>query len=265
MKQSNSFSISRLGMLFKQDYIENYRQLFLSSGFIVLLLSVVYILICANCRYYADDSIFNSNMKHHSIGWLVAVFIISGMIAGSSMFSSMRRSAGRLSTLMVPASQLEKFIERWLVAVPGYIIVFALAAFVADLIRIGFCEWILDRSATAITLSDIFDGVYPLPRKIATALLLFMFAQSFFVLGSIVWQKLAVVKTFWVLVAIGAFYAAVAGWIMYTFQNPELNYSTAGSMFDNDTLIYTGIAIATLFNYGTAYMRFRESEIINRW
>ncbi|MCM1094554.1 MAG: hypothetical protein NC421_11430 [Lachnospiraceae bacterium] len=265
MKRSDSFSISRLGMLFKQDYIENYRQLFLSSGFIALLLSVIYILICSNSRYYADDSAFNLNMKHYSIGWLLAVFIISGMIAGSSMFSSMRRSAGRLSSLMVPASQFEKFIERWIVAVPGYIIVFAIAAFVADLIRIGFCEWILERSTTAITLNDIFDGIYPLPKKIATALLLFMFAQSFFVLGSIVWQKLAVVKTFWVLVAIGAFYAAVAGWIMYTFQNPELTYRSAGSMFDNDALIYTGIAVATLFNYGTAYMRFRESEIINRW
>ena len=64
-----------------------------------------------------------------------------------------------------------------------------------------------------------------------------------------VWQKLAVVKTFWVLVAIVAFYAAVAGWIMYTFQNPELNYTNAGSIFDNDTLIYTGMVIATLFNY----------------
>ncbi len=264
MNTNQTFSFSRLGMLFKKDFIEHHRQFLLAAGFVMLLLSVLNISISINYSGLPNDANFNTTCIHVEKGWVIAAFIIFGMIAGASLFTTLKNPAQRLSTLMVPASQLEKFTERWLLVVPGYIVIFLFVACVADLVRVGFCEWIMHRSVTAITLSDIFDGTYSPLRKFALATLLFLAMQSFFVLGSVVWQKLAMVKTFWVLVAIGFVYIAVGAWIMDTFHRPGTSFIQPW-LFESASAQNTLLAVIALFNYSVAYLRLRESEIINRW
>lgn len=264
MKRNQSFSLYRLGMLFKQDYLENYRQMFLTTGFAVVFISVINIFIAIDNNGLRSFDGFNRTCLHFEAGWLIATFIIFGIIAGSSLFTTLKTPASRLSTLMVPASQPEKFIERWLLVVPGYIIAFAFAAFIADSIRVGFCEWFLHRDTVFITLTDIF-GATPITREeYGYGILLFLFLQSFFVLGSVVWQKLATVKTFWVLAAIVAIYVATGPWIAKNFYHPGYSYE-APAILDNDNAMYAILGAITLFNYALAYLRFKESEIINRW
>lgn len=263
MKTNRHFSLSRLGMLFKQDFIENHRQLLLASGFSLLLLSVLSISISLNFSALPDDSHFNTMCIHVERGWFIAAFIIFGMIAGSSLFTTLKTPAGRLSTLMIPASQLEKFIERWLIVVPGYILLFILIGSIADLVRVGFCEWILHRNVTMIQPHDFFD-TDSLPRKYFVATLGFLSLQSFFVLGSVVWQKFAMVKTFWAMVFIGGAYSLTGIALMEWLHNPRTAYPEP-EFLKTDTVPCIIASLVTLFNYSVAYLRLRESEIINRW
>ncbi len=268
MEQTQTFSFYRLGMLFKHDCIENYRQLLLSTGLIILALSVINILISITYTALPDDVQFNMSCTHIEAKWLIAAFIIFGFLAGASMFSSLRTPPGKLSTLMIPASQIEKFVERWLVVVPGYLITFTIGVMAAECIRIGFCDWVLGRNPDAITpiaLSDIFDGVNPMWEKVSKALLGFLFIQSFFILGSVVWQKLSVIKTFWCLAAIAIIYGGAIFLIIYEFKNPAYTYFPKKMDFTDTNWIYAITAAITLFNYIITFVRFRESEIINRW
>lgn len=263
MKTSQYFSLPRLGMLFKQDFIENHRQLFLASGFALLLLSVLGISISLNFSAISEDSDFNTMCIHVERGWFIAAFLIFGMIAGSSLFTTLKTPAGRLATLMTPASQLEKFIERWIVVVPCYILLFILIGIIADLVRVGFCEWILHRNATMIQPHEIFD-TDNLPRKCFAAMIGFLFLQSFFVLGSVVWQKFAMVKTFWAIVFIGVAYFLTAIGLMEWLHTPGTAYLQP-EFLKTDTVPCIIASLITLFNYSVAYLRLRESEIINRW
>lgn len=69
-------------------------------------------------------------------------------------------------------------------------------------------------------------------------------------------------------VVITLIYGRVAVWIYDLFHKEDLFYG-APPLLDNDKTVFWSAAILmtviSLFNYLLTYLRFRESEIINRW
>ena len=90
----------------------------------------------------------------------------------------------------------------------------------------------------------------------------FLCVQSFFLLGSVVWLKNALVKT------LGAMFLIWLSYMFVTIGYATLIVDEANHYEKNfdlemvSTVLGMGI---TLFNYLLTYMRFREAEIINRW
>lgn len=273
---SQFFSFGRLTLLFQKKLAENWRTLLLSCAGLLAFLAVFGI-IFANESYYEgiQQEYYSSHSAKTFTTFIVMVFFIAGAYVASISFGSMAGGAPTLATLMAPASQFEKYLMRWLVAVPLFILLFFFFAFIADWIRVCYAELRFEMDVRPIPWFKLafrpddagyFDGASDF------VMMMFVCMQSFFFLGAIVWPKRSMVKTFVTVAAVSFIYFWVIFLIVTTFEPSGACYYAGPSVdrdFD-DPRIITGLAdillaIVALFNYWLTYRRFREAEIINRW
>jgi hypothetical protein len=104
------------------------------------------------------------------------------------------------------------------------------------------------------------------PAVVGIFLSCYFFLQSFFLLGSTVWPKNALIKTFAAGVCIFVSYILIAVLCLkailpnnFFMTEPYIDREASGGW-----LIFITSFFA-LFNWVLAYFRFKESEIINRW
>lgn len=270
MKEKNLFSFSRLLLIGKRDVIENWRHLLLSLGGLLGALSLIGIL-CA-VSYSSHIASSSGDIMDVEIGWFAVALSIVGIILASSSFKSLSAPVTALPSLMLPASQFEKFLYRWLIAVPLFMIVASLTAYLADWVRVLFTSWVygVDMSPvdwiSEITVKHFSGRTAAFPWVM---LLYYLMVQSFFLLGSVVWSRARFIKTFVCLIAIFIIYGRVGMWV-YKLMTPDGVYGIVPPQwFNNDEIVFavamTILAVITLFNYALCYMRYREAEIINRW
>lgn len=258
------FSLPRLGLLFKQDAMENYRKLLLSTGVLFAVLAMVGIYADYLCRHVYDQATFDHSVTTTMRVWYILIFFIAGAFAGASLFPSFRTKPGRIATLMTPASQAEKFIERWLVVVPLYIVAYVVIASIAEWVRVEAAGWFVDYKASFLDIGEIFNGQFSTAKKLSIALIGFLCTQSFFILGGQIWNRMAVAKTFGSIVLIGLIYIGIGAWIVDTFIESDMRYDFPLDWNPVDVTCIVMVVI-TIFNYAVSYLRFRESEVINRW
>jgi hypothetical protein len=186
----------------------------------------------------------------------------------------------RLSYLVNPASNIEKYLTRWLITTIGYIFAFFIAFWIADIIKVAICSAILpDVDIQLLDLSklrnpgdDFRNGYYMLPWQVFDAMIFFyLFLQSLFLLGSTIWEKVSFIKTFTALSAIIFVYIMVCRWAILLSYGDLDGFGNVMSSFFQDTtetqaLTYIIIVFAplTLANWTLAFFRIRESEIIKR-
>ncbi|MDE5962291.1 MAG: hypothetical protein K2H08_11345 [Duncaniella sp.] len=275
MDTNQFFSFDRMSLLVRKNIQENWRQIALSWAGIFGLLVIIALLVARASHY---DGIQPEYYSSHSIanflGWITAVFSICGVYVAACSFKRMATPPGALSTLMTPASQFEKFALKWLAAVPVYILVFFVIAYLADWIRVYASYWMYDIEVRPVNVTKIL--FHPtdmgLVKGIAwRSLLYFLAMQSFFLLGSIVWPKNSALKTFVCMIAIGFIYVWVGIWIasLSDMSDGDSHLYYGGPEFLNeDSVLYVVdvfTAIIAVINYWLTYRRFREAETIGRW
>jgi hypothetical protein len=175
--------------------------------------------------------------------------------------------AGRISLYSQPSSNFEKYFIRWLTAVPLYLIIYALFFVIADIIG----TWI------AMLIYPDIPGIHNIFydtllkeffSKDQTPLLfisLYFGLQSAFMLGSAVFQKNALVKTF-VSVAI---IAIISFYILYTTDGAKyaIQINNYIGYYRSIYMISCNIATCviiflTLFNWLVTYLRFKENDVV---
>lgn len=208
--------------------------------------------------------------------YVMSIFGFSALSASLSM-EWMSTPNRRLNTLMIPATQLEKYIARWIIYVFGFFIVFNIVFLFADYLRVITTPVIarindiecVSKPKTLLSWVDYAFSHEPIfkDRGVIWMLISMLLAfQSLFVLGSSIWPrnsfiKSAAISTVLILVFIftGVYIAE------NVFDYSRYNYPRAdyfGEHFGIMAAIFMGI---TLFNWTLAYFRFKESEIIQRW
>lgn len=279
MNGNQTFSFPRFGALIKKSWIEDWRSILLSGGSMLGLLTLTGILIAMAYHYEGQQAeSYGTNMLHIEAMWFGFYIIVGALLFASRSFSTMATPQSSLSTLMVPASQFEKYLYRLILAIPVYFIVMFILVVVADWLRVIFVELYYNTSVRPINWSKLLlpdSEVYAdvaisgsFFRVMARSFLVLLMAQSFFFLGAIVWPKHSMLKTFLSIVVIIFGYVLWAAWIMTTFENDGMSMNGLSWIDDKDTLISINnilCVIIAIFNYWLAYRRFRESEIINRW
>jgi hypothetical protein len=221
-----------------------------------------------------------SYINRELLTFMSILFFVAGVFFASTFMVSMNSKLKRISYLVNPASNLEKYLTRWLVTTIGYILAFFIALWIADVIRVAACSIIfpdadirfLDLSKLRYPGDDFRNGYYMMPRQVFDAMIFFyLLLQSLFLLGSTFWEKASFLKTFTALSAIIFVYIMICRWAILLsyggldgFGNVLQSFSSGITDKHVFTCIYLVLSFMTLANWTFAYFRIRESEIIKR-
>lgn len=276
MIRDTFFSLPRFMNLCRKEMVENWKTYMLRSVMIFGVLAIMFLW----KGYFQYEYMEHSLKGELDPIWEfeAAVFIwglvIWGCISASFAMERMKSKTSRTVVLMTPATMFEKFFSRWLVATCGFLMVYLIAFKLADWTRVlvyvlrhpdldsitQFPLWQFCCNTGSFYESFVGNGDAMLFVSAYFAV------QSFFLLGSVIWPRNSLVKTFAAGVCIIIVYTLIAAALMKVFL-PD-NFYMANPGISNETmltLISTGLCLFALFNWVLAYFRFKESEIINRW
>ena len=214
MSTNNTFSFSRLALVMKRDWMENWKKnlnlfLAMSLAFLAVYLFQMndfdYPIVGENMSIDAMDYI-----NSHTQGF-ATIFYLTLFYQAAEIMSNMRKKESRLSYLVLPATMLEKFIARALSFTAGIVVMLLASSLLAEVVRWAFMPFfpsLADRFKIFVwagAWGNIFDsfigepkllinnGAF-VPQGIMNTLVFFWF-HSLFVLGGSYFGKHAFFKT----------------------------------------------------------------------
>lgn len=194
--------------------------------------------------------------------------LIAGII-GSLTFSNMKTKTGRISTILLPSTALEKFLVRWLAVVPGLLIVLILGFYIGDVSRI-IVSWIdgAEMGSRYYRIIDIWTIIMrsfgESSVSVMTSCFLiccFFFSQALYIYGAILWPKLSYIKT---VLALWVLEITLGPAIIFTLKHFgfSLNMLTKAQALSLLWIACTLLIVLTLILYFLTYLRFKNSQVI---
>lgn len=212
-------------------------------------------------HYGSEDPMVTAEM----VVFTVALLFFSTLSA-AALGSNLRDKAGRISAFMLPATQLEKFMARWVIFIPMALIVFLLGFLCIDLLRMVM-TWIFIPEASG-SIHSILTAEYYSSDTVLIMASYILSSQASFALGSMLWPKNSWVKTFAALSAIGIIGSFIMAWLaMALFRNNGVYHYSGIDILDEcgvDLLVAVSLLWTVLYHV-IAYYRYKEMEIIQRW
>ena len=266
---NDNFSTARFVQVFKLYMHERMRSLTM-QGIVMAALTAMVIFLCCWGAFkdaYSPDAYFGGNSVSDPMCVImlmiyVAMIIAFGAIICSQAADGMQRKAGRLVVLMTPATQFEKYLTRWIVCTPVYLIVFTLMFILMDTIRVAAASAMYPQCTyIQSTLSMFFNGKVDIETTVTIALVT-LSIMSFYLLGSFFWPKNAFVKTAVASIAFILITIFVAALIQPLWWG-DMHYSDDGTSTRN--ILWISMTILTLLCWTLGYLRFRQDEVIQRW
>lgn len=264
------FSFSRFGKLFYKEISENWKL----YGLQVL---VMYVAMAITLIWYSytDYTSFNTLAKTNDLNvhiftlvfwmWSWWIFICLGT---SFAFKTMKGKTGRITMLMTPVTAFEKFFFRWLIYVLVLPLLILLSIWLADYTRV-FVYSAIYPEMPFIEVTDFKhfvdqgDGGYSLCHSWVDGSLLILlnvYIQSFFLLGSIIWPKNSFIKTLIAFVLfVFLYYWVVVGFSHFTENSALANLNSF--IFKWGHVLFP---VLTIINWVLTYFRLKESEVIHR-
>lgn len=270
MIKDTFFSFSRFGKLFRKEILENWKLYVL--GILTMYGIMTIALLWSACPEYNsyNPSFGSDDLNTHVFTLVFWMWSWWGfMCLGTSFaFRAMKSKTKRITTLMTPATNFEKFFLRWLIYVLFLPLLVFLSMKLADCTRVFICSMIYSEVPfIEVTQFKYFvdqgDGGYSLCHNWSQGSLLILvnlYIQSLFLLGSIVWPANAFVKTLVALLIIGFVYYWIGIISSHFIEGAELrNFSLLVFQWGHVPLL-----VLSIINWTLAYFRLSESEVIHR-
>ena len=278
---NNTFDIRRFGLVIRKDLIENGKRFMLL--FLTMLGLIALAITFTTLNYYngrnSDDYLL---LNRDLLILLSLMFFGFGIWFASTFSTPMNSKLKRLSYLVSPSSNLEKFLTRWILTTIGFLLAFFATIWLADILRVAICS--VAYSEIDFHFIDITKLVSPnenanyreylVPKEVFTIVLsIYFLLQSIFLLGSTFWEKASFIKTFTAVAAIITAFLLICRWAILLFYGDLDGYSNVFSSFElNETYtemqatIFATIVISafTITFWVLAFFRLKESEIIKR-
>ncbi|MDE6556714.1 MAG: hypothetical protein K2K55_07110, partial [Duncaniella sp.] len=186
--------------------------------------------------------------------------LVAASYAASVSFRDLGRKSAATSLLMLPASDTEKFLSRWLLTIPLAFLWLMAIAYAGDylsafLAGIFFNTGYKGAFGWNICVTDSLD----VPMAAATML----FLQSFFFLGSLLWPRFSWCKSLLALILLICLCIGIVMTVIYSLR-VDSGMSMTVNILDRSDLIVTLLGLAVI-NFIISFFCFREAEIINRW
>lgn len=202
---------------------------------------------------------------------MVALFVLMCSIAASRGLSNTSNKEMAISSLMLPVSEKERYVARFLLYVPMYTLAFAAGLVLVECMRFGILSVIYPHSESLhiMDVTMFFDI-----HVFWCVVFYFIGIQSFFFLSGAIWPKIGMVFSFVFFVAIFLINIVLASIVFTSGIGAHYDYFPETQMRDWSTedFAHFNVALSAVFcviscgiNYILAYFRCKEREIINRW
>lgn len=304
---NNTFSFSRFGMVLKRDLVEN-RKRYLGVFFIMFAVFLVYQLSNINDiielgqlrAYEAAD--YMSKLATDCLPCFYGILSLALMCAAADMTSvPLQCKTGAINYLLIPASNLEKFLSRAFINTVVVIIMAYVALLCADIVRIlcaplfevkvfygltvprawsGWIEPIKEVYSNGGVGVTIVNGVdvrseWNLGLAIMAVLytvLSVLYLHSQFILGGCIWRRRALIKMF----LIGLILTIIFVWLLaemeplfedWLEQSVVPWFETTSTLKINLVIFAIGIPfflIFTTFNWWLSFRLFSHKQMITR-
>lgn len=271
----NSFSINRFCKTFRWFFSMNLRSLLMwTGGFTVAIF-------LAGMMFF----FFNPNNPHAALNLIVqfdAIFILIGLLASTCSFlSDFNKKAKREAFLMVPGSNLEKFLSAVIYAVTVFAFALLLSVVVGDTLRMVFRslaygdEWMsaIPKLAKGVIPNIMLHSdthVYSLFYKVMNIMVgcsCIMWFHSLYTLGGTLLRKYAFVVTSVVMII----FMMSLSWV---FKHLDLSMFTSkwdGNVYVSEVgvvayVLTVMLPLLSVFNYWASFHIFKGFQLItNKW
>jgi len=292
---NQTFDWGRFTAALRKEVVENKRQLLLIVVSIFLFFTVFMVIgnIISNAMAPMTAGVPESQHLMDLMPAIVVMMCYSFivMIVASLSFRNLTSKTGRVALFTSPASMTEKFIVNLVIYVIGAFVAFLICAQLADLARIAiltpfksktfyvpdpmnFLSILTSSTSDIMAITDFFEdsGFTASNFKLMTILTIFLGPAMYF-MGSVLWPRWAVVKTFATQQILNAVVNIVAGMI---FVIPLLFTGSLDKVFnaeiDGSKLMtaisvsnYITYAIALVCWYGAWYLFKRKDVVSLKW
>ena len=201
------------------------------------------------------------------------IIILGAAAMGSNMFADLSDKRRLIRMLEVPASTFEKFLVRLIIALPCFVVVMMLGSILGDAIRVLIVKCFTPFGEYArlmpldylLTMGLINDFDYSSRTVLTAVYMAIPVAGSIFALGATLFRKHTFIKTGASLFALNM----VLGYIVYAsvniFLDGSCNLNGGESNQFSWLFPFTVGLIVSVLTYWLAYIRLKETEIVNRW
>ena len=277
---NNIFNIKRFGLVFRKEYMENWKRYMM---YFFTMLGIMTVVITWQTINHYDivekglSSSFNLNLNKQLLQSLWLMFFVFWIIFASTCMTPMSSKFKRISYLVSPSSNFEKYLSRWIIVTVAYIILFFIALWVADVIRVVICSvrysnidvMFIDFTKLIYTGEELRFPDYLYNKKTFIVVLSScVLLQSICILGSTFWEKSTFRKTFVAGALIVLVYSLLYRWTVILFYGDfnVFNEILESSFNEDKVFVFMSciLCIFTLTNWILAFFRFCESEIIKR-
>ena len=301
---NNKFSFARLGAVLKCDLVEhrwsNIAAFFiLFAAFLASQLANMNSIIGTGLRHSIQPDQYMPSLAANFVPFFYGVLSLTLMCAAADMCGVPLKTKGRgLNYLMMPATNMEKFVARALVNTILLIVMAFAALLLADLVRMLFVPLFEVKEFYGFTLPRILaefgetfssayrtggevwgptvDGTvrvigfsaYYGAVNVTTMVAAFLFAHSLFILGGCIWRKAAIIKIWITQIVV----TSAVVWIFVKLEPYVLPWlgEVLTSLFETEqqagmTLMSIAIPVLlalTVLNWWLSYRLFSRKQVV---
>lgn len=274
----------RLAMVLRWDALSNWKKYVRNTLGLAFVFS--FICICFQFNWRSNGYVTYHDVKDLYLGNVSGLFMFMSFIifffCGSRIFINMKTKASRSLFLMLPATNMEKFISRLLYTVVGTSLMIFASWMIADIIQFVFSLFLtpgmqgslVARAFEQLFLKNNFDSSHFVVRN-GTSVLgqtfpvgmfllsLTIFNHSFFTLGGTIFRKSVTLLTI-----CSSFILMFLMALVSSFVDDDVLVHFVQSMQPNTFgwLMVNVFLLLSVFNYWAAYKLFTHMQIINnKW
>ena len=287
---NQTFDWHRFTIALRKEIVENRRQLLL--GLVAMILTFTSFMVMGN-------AISNIIMNHDAESAIVMDFLPAAMIASaytfvvaiaaSLAFRNLTSKNGRVALFTSPSSTVEKFIVNLLIYVIGVAIAFFACAQLADLLRIAILLPFKSDTFVVPGPMNIFSilmnstqSMMHVSQEIITespayyrglTILSLALGPAIYFMGSVLWPRWAIVKTFACQQLINIVLSAIVFVLIFGFITPAIFNPDAAAVNEMSSLLssyskittYIALVISALCWVGSWFL-FKHKDVVSlKW
>lgn len=277
---NKNFDLHRLAMVIRWDVLSNWTRNLGAIAGLGICFSLTNIFRLYNMSGFVattkDLDALTKSYQQSACMFFGFMAFMTVYVLASCIFRNMKTKLQRESFLMLPATNLEKYVARFLFVTVGSIVSLVLALVISDVIQLIFSFFITPGFHTSITWPVLSHSVWAISPigdswKAVLALYTFLiFMHSFAVLGGAFYRKIPVLLTactglvLCLILAYGINELGEAGLLDFV-GTLHIEEGTPAQTCAVTTFSVIFLALAA-FNYWASYKLFTRMQVIcNKW